>query len=350
MPYSASDEHFVHQLPRTFDHVDDSETSWSDRCYFNLFSPDAELLVTMGYGNYPNTQWARGYGRVALADGRHIDIDVSRRCADDRDLLAAGGMQMRCIDPLQRWELELGPNGSGVEWQLEYESRAPLWELLPITIRKRGRTVVDMTHIKQPGRYRGWVSIDGERIDVDGFHGGRDRTFGLRAQDQVDFWLWFEAGFDDCAVEAWVWEAEDGSVESIDGGITYEDGRLSKRFVSFEHDVSFDGDRRRPTGATVVFTDEDGETIRIAATAEHLDVTAYYAMPHPERVREGELQYHRWDSTVGAALDETEAATISLDQLMRFEMGDQVGHGIFELLVQGRGYARYPNWPAPRRR
>ena len=53
-----------------------------------------------------------------------------------------------------------------------------MWELLPITIRKRGRTIVDMFHIKQPARYTGWVSIEGERISVDGFHGGRDRTFG----------------------------------------------------------------------------------------------------------------------------------------------------------------------------
>ena len=41
MPFSASDDqYFVHQLPRTFDHVNDSERSWSDRCYFNAATPD----------------------------------------------------------------------------------------------------------------------------------------------------------------------------------------------------------------------------------------------------------------------------------------------------------------------
>ena len=350
MPYSAADEQFVHQLPRTFDFVDDSDTSWSDRCYFNLHSPDGTLLVTMGYGNNPNTQWARGYARVALADGRHWDLDVSRRCVDDRDVLAAGPMRMTCVEPLERWDLELGPNGSGIEWQIQYESRAPLWELLPITIRKRGRTIVDMTHIKQPARYTGWISIDGERTSVDGFHGGRDRTFGVRAQQDVDFWLWFEAGFEDRAIEAWVWESADGTVDYVDGGITFEDGTLSKRFVAFEHEVVFDGDRKRPARADIVFTDEDGEQLRVQATSDHLDTTAYYAMPHADRIREGELAYHRWNSSDADALRETEAATISLDQLMRFEMDGMTGHGIFELLVQGRGYDRYPTWPAPRRR
>ena len=90
-------------------------------------------------------------------------------------------MRWTCVEPLERWTIELGPNDSGVEYEL-YESRAPMWELLPITIRKRGRTIVDMFHIKQPARYTGWVSIEGERISVDGFHGGRDRTFGVRTR------------------------------------------------------------------------------------------------------------------------------------------------------------------------
>ena len=262
MPYRAWDEYFVHQLPRTFDQVSDSEKSWSDRCYFNLHSPDASMLVTMGYGNNPNTQRAAGYAKLALADGRHWDIDVYRRCEDDRGDLYAGPLRMTCVEPLQRWRLELGPNESGIEWDVVYESRAPMWELLPIVIRNRGRAIVDMTHIKQPARYTGWVSIEGDRISVDGFHGGRDRTFGVRAQEEVDFWLWFEAGFDDRAIEAWVWEAADGTVNYVDGGMVFEDGTISKRFVTFEHEVTFDGDRKRPLRADIVFTDEDSAALR----------------------------------------------------------------------------------------
>ena len=77
MPYRAWDEYFVHQLPRTFDQVSDSEKSWSDRCYFNLHSPDASMLVTMGYGNNPNTQRAAGLrearpGRRAALGHRRV--------------------------------------------------------------------------------------------------------------------------------------------------------------------------------------------------------------------------------------------------------------------------------------
>ena len=65
MPYNAWDEYFVHQLPRPFDHVNDTAESWSDRCYFNVHSPDGTLLVTTGYGNNPEHP-----ERARLREGR----------------------------------------------------------------------------------------------------------------------------------------------------------------------------------------------------------------------------------------------------------------------------------------
>ena len=344
MPYNAWDEYFVHQLPRPFDHVNDTAESWSDRCYFNVHSPDGTMLVTTGYGNNPNTQSAHGYAKLALADGRHWDLDSFRPCTTDRGDLYAGPMRWTCVEPLQRWKLELGPNDSGIEWELHYESRAPMWELLPITIRKHGRMIVDMTHIKQPARYTGWVSVDGERISVDGFHGGRDRTFGIRATEHVDFWLWFEAGFDDRAIEAWVWESSDGTVQYVDGGITFEDGSQSKRFVAFEHDVTFDGDGKRPVHADLVFTDEDGRTFHVTADSPHLDVGVFYGASQPRRQRGGKVVFSTWNSTDASDLAEVEAGTLSIDQLMNYEMDGMSGSGIFELLVRGDHYQRYPTW------
>ena len=37
---------------------------------------------------------------------------------------------------------------------------------------------------------------------------------------------------------------------------------------------------------------------------------------------------------------------MSVDQLMRFHFDGQTGWGIFELLLGGDGYPRYPNWRA----
>lgn len=353
MPYSPADESFTHQLPRPFDEVHQPDGSWSDRCYFYAHSPDGTLLLTNGYGNNPNQRSAAAYAKVALADGRHWDLLAGRQVTGaDRAALAAGPMRWTCVEPLAHWMLELGPNGSGIEWELHYEPRAPMWELLPMHVVVDGRVIVDMFHMKESGRWTGWVRIEGERISVDGFHGGRDRTFGVRVADEINFWLWLDAGFEDRAIEAWVIEAGDGTVQYVDGGVTHVDGSLSKRFVSIEHDIEFDGAHKRPARATLVFTDEDGATYRVDARSPHQHVNAYYGQPLPtltlEDLGNGEYFLHfPWNSSDPEALIALEARSMAIDQLMCFDLDGMVGHGIFEILSGADGYRRYlPNWPA----
>ena len=309
--------------------------------------------MASGYGNNPNTGTGLGYVKVSLADGRHWDLLSGRPVTgDDRGELSAGPMRWTCVEPLKKWRLDVEPNASGIEWELYYEPTAPMWELLPMKVRGQdGRILADMYHMKEPGRWTGWVKIDGERISVDGFHGGRDRTFGVRVSDKIDFWLWLDAGFEDRAIEAWVIESSDGTVHYVDGGITHDDGTLSKRFVSIEHDVEFDGDRKRPARAVLVFTDEDGQTYRVTADTPHQDVNAYYGLPMShcqyEDLGGGAYFIHfLWNSNDPDQLTETESKSMAMDQLMRFELDGQSGWGIFELLLGGQGHRRYPNWTA----
>jgi hypothetical protein len=353
MGYSAADESFTHQLPTTFDQVHDPDPTWSDRCYFFAASPDGTMLLASGYGNNPNTRTGMGYVKVSLADGRHWDLLSGRPVSgDDRSEVGAGPMRWTCIEPLKKWRLDVEPNDSGIAWELYYEPTAPMWELLPMKVRdKNGQQLADMYHMKEPGRWTGWVEIDGQRISVDGFHGGRDRTFGVRVADKIDFWLWLDAGFEDRAIEAWIIESADGTVNYVDGGITYTDGTLSKRFVKIEHKVEFDGDRKRPARAVLVFTDEDGTTYRVSADAPHQDVNAYYGMPMSHRKFEdlgnGAYFIHfLWDSNDPGQLSETEGKSMAMDQLMRFQLDGDTGWGIFEILMGGQRYSRYPNWTA----
>ena len=353
MGYSAADESFTHQLPTTFDQVHDPDPTWSDRCYFFAASPDGTMLLASGYGNNPNTRTAMGYVKVSLADGRHWDLLSGRPVTgDDRSDVSAGPMRWTCIQPLKKWRLDVEPNASGIAWELYYEPTAPMWELLPMKVRdKDGQQLADMYHMKEPGRWTGWVEIDGQRFSVDGFHGGRDRTFGVRVADKIDFWLWLDAGFEDRAIEAWIIESSDGTVNYVDGGITHTDGTLSKRFVKIEHDVEFDGERKRPARAVLVFTDEDGKTYRVAADTPHQDVNAYYGMPMSHRKYQdlggGAYFIHfLWDSNDPGQLSETEGKSMAMDQLMRFQLDGDTGWGIFEILMGGQCYARYPNWTA----
>jgi len=351
MGYSAADESFTHQLPRPFDEVHHPDSTWSDRCYFFAASPDGDLLLASGYGNNPNTKSGLGYVKVTFADGRHYDLLAGRPVdGGGRADVGAGPMRWTCVEPLKKWKLEVEPNNSGIAWELYYEPTAPMWELLPLKVTgKSGRVIADMYHMKEPGKWTGWVEVNGERISVDGFHGGRDRTFGVRVADEIDFWLWLDAGFEDRAIEAWIFETADGTVTYVDGGITHSDGTLSKRFVKIEHDVEFDGEHKRPAKAVLVFTDEGGTQYRVTAESAHQHVNAYYGLPMSKCTYEdlggGEYFIHfLWDSKEHGELVENEDKAMAVDQLMRFDFEGRTGWGIFEILMGGDAYLRYPNW------
>ena len=347
MTFTASDDqYFLHQLPRTFDHVVDSSPQFSDRCFFNIVSPDAGFIAVTGLGMYPNTQHGHAYAKLSLPDGRHWDIDGVRKVTVDRSDLHAGPIRITCLEPLKRWKLELGPNDSGLEWELYFDARAPLVQFNPLTLRSRGRVLADMQHIKQPGDYTGWIKLHGEEIAFTTLLGGRDRSIGVRDNLNIDFWVWYEAVFEDRAIEAWVIEDTRGNVSFVDGGITFNDGRPPKRFVRFEHDVTHDGTRRRQLGATCTFTDEDGETHVVTGTAPSGDAIIYYVPQHPGRTEADGYSHFTWDGKDAEHLDQVESNAISTDQFMRYEYNGMVGHGIFEMFVAGRRYPRYANWNA----
>lgn len=360
MPYSTDDERFIHHYPRPFGEAHHPNTagvhhpdgSWSDRCYFFAHSPDGDLLVTNGYGNNPNQRSANAYCKVALGDGRHWDFGSGRAITDaDHERLQTGPMRWTCVEPLQHWMLELGPNETGIEWELHYVPRAPMWEMLPMKFEQGGRTLLDMYHMKESGRWRGWVQIEGERISVDGFHGGRDRTFGVRVADEIGMWLWLDIGFADRAIQAWLIEGPDGSIRFVDGGFTNIDGTLSKRFVGIDHEIEFDGDRKRPARAVLTFISEDGQRFDVRGESRNQHVNVYYGMPlghaRREKVGDGEYFFHfAWNAADPEQLVSIEDRSVSIDQLMHFELDGMEGVGIFEILQGGEPHHRYVrNWP-----
>ncbi|MFT3853336.1 MAG: hypothetical protein QM733_11445 [Ilumatobacteraceae bacterium] len=340
MAYSDWDDYLVHQGFTTIDHVEDNDVHYTDRFYFNCHARDGSVLVTTGYGVFPNTQTAAGYCKLAFADGRHWDFGSSRRLTEARWDPHTGPMRWTVLEPRKRWRLQLEPNDSGVEWDIEYVARAPIWELQPIFGRKRGKVIVHQNHIQQSATYSGWVKADGETISVDGFYGSRDRTWGIRNHAEIDMWIWYAAQFEDRAIAAWVWERADGSVMYVDGGFCHTDGTISKRFTKMEHDVTFDDGFKRPRAAVVVFTDEDGTRYEVKASAAHPNVNTYYG----RNIEPGDsaFEWQRWDETEPDTLRQVEALAPASDQVMQYELDGMTGYGIFELLGRRRRVPALP--------
>lgn len=183
-----------------------------------------------------------------------------------------------------------------------------------MVIRRDSRVVADFQHLKQSGTWTGWIKYDGETRPIDGYSGGRDRTFGVRVADQIDFWIWCSAELPDRAIEAYLVENHDETVQYIDGGFTYENGDLSTgRFVRLDHDITFDGNRKRPLSARLNFLDDEGERHDVAFEALHPEVGVYYGQSSLPLKQDGAVSWGagtprtptslprwrrvRWDST-----------------------------------------------------
>jgi hypothetical protein len=107
--------------------------------------------------------------------------------------------------------------------------------------------------------------------------------------------------------------------------------------------VVLNGDRTGPLRATIVFTDEDGRAYEVPAAAEHPDVGVRYGLGLSPQ-HDGDFPYYVWKREDTADFLKVEAKTIASHQLMRFEMDGMTDYGVFELLVEGDRYRRYPNW------
>jgi len=339
MTYQPMDDYLIHQAPVPLSEVASDNPHWTDRFYFNIHPKDGSSLLTCGGGIFPNRQEANIYGKFSLADGRYWSLDANETKTERSLITKVGPFTFETLEPMKRWRLLLEPNESGLSWDIEYKARAPLWHLKPIYIEKAGQIIVQQQHIQQSAYYEGEVKFGNETMSVNGFYGGRDRTWGIRHHAEVDMWIWIAMQFDDRAIAGWLWEAKDGTVHYADGGFCGEDGSVSKRFVRIDPQIEFDGMTKKPKSATILFVDEDGKEYLVKATEAHKHVCVYYGLPTPP---EGGYPANVNDPAIQAQIART---SMSNDKLMRYELNGMVGYGIFETWVSGDGYDKWPHYP-----
>jgi len=341
MPYNDSDEYLVHQAVTTLDEVTSPDRHWTDRFFFSCHAPDGTGLFVTGFGVFPNRREAVGYARVGLADGRHWDLLASRPLEDRADT-SVGPLAWRVEEPRRRWRLTLGPNPSALEWDLTFTARTPIWEHRPVRWEKDGRLIVHQQHIQQGAGYEGWIHCGDERIEVDGFPGGRDRTWGIRDRLSVDMWLWHAIQFDDHMLAAWSLERQDGTVIYADGGLVHTDGSVSDRIVAIDHELVFDDAVKRPVGGEVRFTDTAGSERKAQLSFDHPQACVYHGpMLKPST---DDFQWQTWSGTDSAVLAQVQANSYTSDHLMRYEMEGQSGFGVLEVHSAGDGYHGFPYW------
>jgi hypothetical protein len=279
------DEFPVHQSPYPFSVVPVTDYSFDDGYYFGVFSAEQRLFLFQGMRVNPNNDMIGGYAGV-MSDGVQHTVRFKRPWRPDCDT-RIGPYRYDFVEPFREIHLELADNPSSLRFDLRWLATAPAFEEAHHLASSRGRRTTDQTRYSQAGTARGWLELDGRRIDVTpeaGWFASRDHSWGLyferpplapasrwvRPREQpavrraLRFWTVFSspglAGF------YGLHESEDGEqLEMNDTFGTPFEGALHREadgatieLAAARHEVEFVPGTKVMRAATVTLTDRDG--------------------------------------------------------------------------------------------
>lgn len=201
---SKADDYPIHQRPEPIA-TSGTDRNFYDRYFFNAQSADGRHFVAAALGVYPHLNlidaafcWMEG--------GQQRSVFASRILGMERMDTVVGPLSVEVVEPLKKLRVRLAPT-EGLEADLLFEGRHAPIEEPRFTWRQGPRTVMDVTRMTQNVAASGSVTVDGARHQVTGWHGTRDRSWGVRPIGAADaqptvpqqlpqfFWLWAPLNF-----------------------------------------------------------------------------------------------------------------------------------------------------------
>ncbi len=319
-----------------------------DRFVFNLHASDGSApSVIFGLGVYPARDVIDGFA-IVVSSAVQRNLRLSDELSATRTTAtggALGPLSWDVTEPMRTWRAALGPNPSGLEFDLTWRARTPAWTG-EVAVANADGTASSFAHLFQSGRYEGAVRIDGREVRVDGWYGQRDRSRGVRTMvGGQGLHLWVQAQFPDRSVGFLTAESRGHERLLLAGAVMHESGRLDP-VTDVRHDLSFD-DGLDLRGGRVEVTTQDGAVYRIGAdAAAHGGYMSGggYGGQHGRPMGRGHVENDAYplDGSVSPRVLDS-ALT---DRLTAFTWDGTPGSGIFEFaLTRSPAYAYVPTLP-----
>jgi hypothetical protein len=174
------DDTLLHQITDTFRHVGTSDRNFYDRYYFNMHASSDEVFVVMGMGQYPNLAVQDAF--VLVRRGRKHQVLRASRVIGDRADTTVGPMRVEVIEGLKKLRFIVEPNEHGIEMDVCWEGSIPAFEEPRQIVRKYGRALFDTMRFAQTGFWTGSFRVGDETFEVtpDRWWGARDHSWGVR--------------------------------------------------------------------------------------------------------------------------------------------------------------------------
>jgi hypothetical protein len=274
------------------------EDRWFDRFYFNLHSPDGERVLILGGAVYPGVSVVDGYCCTANRD-EHISVRFADQLpASGSDVSRIGPLRYEILEPLRAWRLRLESAGSPVELDLVARARLDPFMVDPISVDHEIGSKTHFNHFFQPMGYDGTITIDGHAIEVSGWLGQRDRSWGIRrTRERLGLHLWTSLHFPSGTIAFNYNETRSHTVSHVDGAFLAP-GEPPARIADVEHDLELSDDRTRIRMGRMGLVMGDGrvrELVVAPGGATFELAGAGYDGRHGTSPVGRELEVERWD-------------------------------------------------------
>jgi hypothetical protein len=171
------DDFPFHQSITPIDVPEQSDRHFNDGYWFAFYQ--AGSYVFCGLRLHPNSNVMDGYGGI-VHRGEQRNARFSRALRPRSNELTVGALRVDVLEPLARHRLRLDRNDSGLEFDVELETHA-LWPESRHLHERHGVVLNNVLRYTGVAQADGWVQVDGERLEVDGWSGARDHSWGIRA-------------------------------------------------------------------------------------------------------------------------------------------------------------------------
>ena len=266
---TPQDDLIGHQVPTNFARPATADIRFTERYWYTAHPiDDAELLLDVGLGYYPNRGVMDVFAGVTVGR-RQYNFRASRRLGDRPLDTSVGPLRFRIVEGMKRHRLTLADNESGFSFDVEFEASFPAAQERQSHRERKGEVEEDLTRVTQFGRWRGWLVSDGKRhvIEPSRWWGQRDHSWGIRSEFRTDearppvathknfFWTWSMFQFEDAALSVFLKERQPGQPMYLSGTEFRRepDGRVrSREITSVTHDIQWVDD---PLGQTIAVAD-----------------------------------------------------------------------------------------------
>jgi hypothetical protein len=348
---TKGDDYPIHQTPEPIAYAG-SDRNFYDRYFFNAYAPDASAFVAVAFGVYPALNVKDAHIAI-VRDGKEHCLHASQVLGLERMDISAGPIRIEVLEPLFKLRVT-AERTDGIAADLTFEGRAfPIEE--PRFVRRNGpRLFMDYTRLTQNVRVSGWLEVDGERIEVAGWVGTRDRSWGIRPVGAPDpqptpgagiagfFWQWAPFNFDDRSVYFHINADPDGKPWNTRAVILPDgagpEGGFHAEAPAMEVEL-IPGTRHARSGTLRIPMEQGEAVMRIEPVATFLMRGIGYGGEWRHGGLKGELAVAREDIDC-ATFDPADIGNLHIQAISRAVLeqpgqAPQVGVGVFEQLILG---------------